>query len=102
MSFKILNKNNEKGDYGFTGFALPNRSCNLCCSEQEIEDVKQQIIQYTKTQPRDYILTFENEHGQQVHAVDNISLTEIEERKENGETDQDIQALNYYDLKFVG
>lgn len=102
MSFKLLNKATEKGDYGFTGHALPNQSCNLCCSEEEIEAIKKQISDYTKIQPRDYILTFENANGERLIVQDHISLSEIQDMHDEGESETSINAMNYYNLKFIG
>ncbi|QMU65653.1 MAG: hypothetical protein GKR88_16120 [Flavobacteriaceae bacterium] len=100
--YKLLNPKNERGDYAFKGKEIVTRGCNLNVLQKDIDHIKRQIREYTKKHTRDYILYFRNEHGEEVHAVDNISLGEIEEEKQKATPKEEIQGHNYYELKYWG
>lgn len=99
--FKLINRNQKEGKYGFTGIGLPNRSCHLNCTLEEIENIKKQIKKHTKT-PKDYLIIFKNEKGKQVIAIDRLSLTQIQMMRDGGASEEEIKRLNCYDIIYDG
>lgn len=99
--FRLIPSDFDKGDYSFSGKRLVSHSVSYVLSEREIDDIFSQIEEYTKHQKRDYVLIFDDENGNRVLAIDNLSCSEREElRVEGNFSEEEITAHDYYILVF--
>lgn len=103
--FKLNNGPHEKGDYLFCGVAYPSAKIEKQLSQQEIDEIKQQIKDYTKEASRPQELTFINEStGETIYAIDHLSITDFKSDDFQKFSLKKLQAhcLNYYTLVFEG
>lgn len=99
--FKLMPSDFDKGDYDFSGKRLVSHSVNYVLSEEEINEIFAQIDEYTTHQKRDYVLIFDDGSGNRVLAIDNLSCSERDElRVEGNFSKEEITTHDYYILVF--
>ena len=99
MAFKLIKQSFDKGDYSFSGKRLTTFNINITLTQEEIEDIHQQLQDYIKVKGgsvENYQI-FENECGLRVYAIDNMSNSTLEELKHEGH-EKFMTAQNYYKL----
>lgn len=102
MAWKRVKQSFDKGRYAFSGKPLLSGSMYLLLPDEEISEIIQDVRNYVKQNGLvDYIQIYENESNERILCIDNISVDDIQDMKDNNEfTEEEIDACNYWTMVF--